>query len=210
MHDHSQDNLSGAFAARAAADLVNTYANWSSTYDDEAMRLGYCLPFVITAWVARYAESLESKILDAGCGTGLTGQYLAELGYGDLHGLDFSPEMLERAGRRGVYRSLTRGELGKALDWQDATFDLILSAGVFTQGHAPASSFDELLRILKPGGYLTFTIRDITLETHEFDGALKAMLHQRRASLVEKSPPFRSFTTSNPDIAVNVMVLQKL
>ena len=34
----------------------------------------------------------------------------------------------------------------------------MVSAGTFTYGHAPASSFDEIVRVVRPGGYLVFTL----------------------------------------------------
>ena len=53
--------------------------------------IGYYLPFQITAWVARYVPAGEGPLLDAGCGTGLSGPALKALGYNDIAGLDLSP-----------------------------------------------------------------------------------------------------------------------
>ena len=62
--------------------------------------LGYLLPFLIAAWVARYVPVGEGPLLDAGCGTGLSGPSLKALGYDDIAGLDLSPEMLSVAARQ--------------------------------------------------------------------------------------------------------------
>ena len=56
-------------------------------------------------------------LLDAGCGTGLSGPFLKALGYDDIEGLDMSPEMLAIARRRNVYRGLRQAELGKTGPW---------------------------------------------------------------------------------------------
>jgi SAM-dependent methyltransferase len=60
--------------------------------------------------------------------------------------------MLGRARARGVYRELRRRALGDKLDFADEIFAAVVSFGVFTPGHAPASALDELVRITRPGG----------------------------------------------------------
>ena len=98
---------------------------------------GYCLPFMITAWVARYVPKGKGPLLDAGCGTGLSGPYLRALGYDAIEGLDFSEEMLAIARRRNAYSELKQAVLGETLPWPDGHFAAFLSTGVFTEGHAP-------------------------------------------------------------------------
>ena len=44
-----------------------------------------------------------------------------------------------------------------------------MSAGVFTQGHAPLSGFDELIRITRPGGHIAFSISRTYLADGLFD-----------------------------------------
>ena len=43
----------------------------------------------------------ESKVLDAGAGTGLVGVELHRLGYTNIHAMDMSQGMLDEAGRKG-------------------------------------------------------------------------------------------------------------
>jgi hypothetical protein len=54
--------------------------------------------------------------------------------------LDLSDDMLAMAGGRGAYRSLTRAALGGPLPWPDGHLAAFFCTGVFTHGHAPASS----------------------------------------------------------------------
>ena len=132
--------LEEVYAANSAGELASAYAKWSSDYDRETIALGYCLPFVIAGWVARHVPTGDGPLLDAGCGTGLSGPYLRALGYEAIEGLDFSEEMLGIARQRNAYRVLKRATLGEALPWADGYFAAFLSTGVFTEGHAPASS----------------------------------------------------------------------
>ena len=86
--------LEQVYAATTADELAAGYAAWAATYDGETAALGYALPFQITAWVARYVPAGEGPLLDAGCGTGLSGPTLKALGYDDIAGLDLSADML--------------------------------------------------------------------------------------------------------------------
>src|SRR5690606_13302595 len=89
--------LGRVYAARTPEELDTAYAAWAADYDRETIALGYCLPFMIAGWVSRHLPAGAGPLLDAGCGTGLSGPYLAALGYGDIAGLDLSAEMLRLA-----------------------------------------------------------------------------------------------------------------
>src|SRR5262245_36930681 len=94
--------LEAVYAAKTPEELAEAYRQWAATYDSETLSIGYYLPFQITAWVARYVPPDEGPLLDAGCGTGLSGPALESLGYDDITGLDLSDDMLKLAGSRGV------------------------------------------------------------------------------------------------------------
>ena len=174
------------------------------------MELGYCLPFIIAGWVARYVPVGNGPLLDAGCGTGLSGPYLRALGYDAIEGLDFSEEMLGLARRRNAYSALKRATLGETLPWPDDYFTAFLSTGVFTEGHAPASSLDELVRIARPGGHAIFTVRDSVLERDGFLDVFSRLEQAGRWRPMEESPPFRAFAIAEPDVLVKAFVFEIL
>ena len=137
--DRANAALDMVYAAKTPDELAAAYAAWAATYDSETASLGYSLPFVIAAWVTRYVPAGEGPLLDAGCGTGLTGPSLKALGYDDIAGLDLSSDMLTIAGSRGAYGELKQAALGRPLPWPDGHFRAFFSTGVFTISHAPAS-----------------------------------------------------------------------
>jgi SAM-dependent methyltransferase len=59
--------------------------------------------------------SPEWTALDAGCGTGLVGEWLAPRVTG-LHGIDLSPDMLIRARAKDIYDSLAEGDITGELE----------------------------------------------------------------------------------------------
>lgn len=86
------------------------------------------------------------------------GELLDILGYQGQVAIDLSKGMLARAADRGIYTELREMVLGEKLDFADDHFGACQSMGVFTAGHAPASAFDELVRIIRPGGHILFSL----------------------------------------------------
>lgn len=202
--------LDQVYAAETPAELAEAYAAWSDDYDREVLSLGYCLPFVIGAWAARHVPASAAALLDVGCGTGLSGPVIKALGYGAVEGMDFSDRMLAFAKQRGSYAKLTRATLGEALPWRDGTFDAFFSTGVFTEGHAPASGLDELVRITRSGGHAIFTVRESVLEQGGFRDVFEWLEKAERWKPLEESPLFRAFAIAEPEVMVRAFVFEIL
>ena len=98
----------------------------------------------------------DSSILDFGCGYGRTLNQLQQLGYQNLCGIDFSPEMIRRG--KTLFPTLDlRVKVTEQIDLPDQSVDAILLFAVLTcihQDKAQSSIVRELYRILKPGGIL--------------------------------------------------------
>lgn len=200
--------LESVYSAKTPEELSAAYAAWAATYDAETASLGYLLPFLIAAWVARYVPTGEGPLLDAGCGTGLSGPSLRALGYQALAGLDLSKDMLRIAGSRGVYEDLRQAELGGRLPWPDGHFRAFFSTGVFTLGHAPASGLHELVRITAKGGHAIFTVRDQVFESGGFGEVFIELEDQNKWRPVEESPWFRCYAIADPDALVKTFVFE--
>jgi predicted TPR repeat methyltransferase len=210
MAHRSNRELEQVYAARSPDELAAAYAAWAAAYDRDTLAAGYCLPFQVLAWVSRYVRPDAGPLLDAGCGTGLSGPYIASLGYGRIAGLDFSEEMLKMAGSRNAYDDLKRATLGEVLPWADDHFAAFFSTGVFTEGHAPASSLEELCRITRPGGVAIFTVRDTIFHSGGFDSTIEDLTERGIWRRLEQSPPFRAFALDEPDVLVSAHVFEVL
>jgi predicted TPR repeat methyltransferase len=208
--DHAHAALDTVYSADSPQAISSAYAAWAATYDGETAALGYLLPFLIPAWVARYVRAGEGPLLDAGCGTGLSGPQLKALGYDDLAGLDLSDEMLEIAAGRGAYGDLKKAMLGGPLPWPDGHFRAFFSTGVFTMGHAPASGLRELARITRKGGHAIFTVRDQVFDTGGFQAVFDELETAGKWRPVERSPWFRCYAVAEPDARVRAFVFEVL
>lgn len=198
--DSSDRPLASIYEAGDEAALEAEYDSWADNYDADTAAGGYRLPFLVAAFVTRYLPATDAAILDAGAGTGLAGDGLSVLGYSNITAIDLSQKMLKRAEALKVYTRLERMTLGEKLAFDSDLFDGVISTGVFTEGHAPPSSFDELVRITKPGGYVIFTVRDDVYLEKGFKEKQASLEAKGAWKLIEMTAPIRAYTASEAHI----------
>ena len=206
----SSYRLQSAYAAKDGQEAAELYDSWAEDYERRVSSWGYITPAVVAWFLGRYVTPEDGTVLDAGAGTGLMGLVLAPLGYRDLLGIDVSRDMLEYAREKGVYRDLRQMELGGRLDLPSDTFAVVVAAGVFAAGHAPPESFEDLIRVTKPGGYVIFSVRtDVYLEGG-FKEKQEALQREGRWQLVETSEPFAHLRFEDPELKVQVFAYRVL
>lgn len=200
--------LERVYNAQSNEDLAEAYDKWANDYDRDLTIFGYAIPAVTTGLFGRYVEEGAGPILDAGCGTGIAGQYLSLLGYKELVGIDLSKGMLEAASKKGVYSRLEQRVLGEPLDLEDDSFRAVVATGVFTLGHAPASAFDELVRVTKPGGHLIFSVRADIADDTGYTDRFKALEQEGKWKLVTTSPDFAALPYEDASLLHRIVVFQ--
>ncbi|MBB4301489.1 putative TPR repeat methyltransferase [Rhodobium orientis] len=94
-------------------------------------QLGYCVPLLVEDRLKELAPGPYPRLLDLGCGTGLSGEALEERTSFRV-GVDISEGMIEVAHEREVYDELYVAEAGTFLETaKDGTpFDLIVATDV--------------------------------------------------------------------------------
>jgi predicted TPR repeat methyltransferase len=190
--------------AESSQEVAEIYDNWAEDYERRILGYGYSTPAVTAGFFGRYVKPEDGAVLDAGAGTGITGAVLEPLGYRDLVGIDISPNMLELAREKGVYKDLRQMELGGPLDFPSDAFAAIVSTGVFAAGHAPPESFEELIRVSKPGGYVIFSVRTDVYVEGGFKEKQEALEREGRWQLVEVTEPFSHLRFEDPELKVRV------
>ena len=139
-------------------DKQALFDDWASTYNHDLVDdLGY----VADAEACEVFESLvtdrQTRILDAGCGTGLVGRRLKQSGYTNIHGNDYSAKMLDQARATDAYRSLQQHDLTQPVE-TDTPYDAAISVGVFAFSVPSVEHLVNITRSLKPGGIAIVTV----------------------------------------------------
>ena len=195
MERHSLDWI---VSAKTKEDSEKRYNEWASTYDgDLTGDWQYKLPAYIGDLFIKYVSNRGAKVLDVGAGTGLGAEYVNNQGYRDIHGIDMSTGMLKEAERKGIYKKLDRMVLGEKLAFSDDVFDAALSVG--TIGTAPPESFDEIIRAVKSGGYIVFSLMKSYYENDGFAEKIQALEKADKWELVERAGPMLGLPGESTD-----------
>ena len=171
---NDKPNLDGAYNLKTPTDSARLYAEWADTYDQSfAAEHAYIMhQHVARAYVN--AGGFQ-PVLDVGAGTGLCGKALRERGLDHVDATDISPEMLAMAKRKGIYHTLFEGDILAGLDVETGTYAGIVSSGTFTHGHVGPKALDELLRLVRSGGWIVISINSEHFTAHGFAAKLKTL-----------------------------------
>jgi len=130
----------------------------ASAWDEVAEELNAIpleLERVRYAAVLKFVESLPktARILEAGCGAGRILRTLAAMGFENLVGLEISQARLDYVARVGPGSA----ELicDDQVNFDDDTFDAVVTAAVIEHVTDPAQWLGQLARVTKPGGLVS-------------------------------------------------------
>ena len=210
MNERSEERVQWIYSSQNNSELSERYDEWAKDYDKDLSEVfGWIAPKTASDYLAKYVEA-NSNVLDAGAGTGLVGLALAEHGFQNLTAMDLSEGMLKEARNKNIYKSFDQMTLGEHLDYETNSFDAVITVGVMTLGHAGPESFDELIRITKPQGYIVFTIRtDVYLE-NGFKEKQAEVESNKLWKLIEISDEFHPLPVGEPEVLHQVWVYKIL
>jgi predicted TPR repeat methyltransferase len=178
------DLLAAAYALDGPDANRSLYARWATTYDS-----GFIVDSdyryherVAAVFVEHCLDALGAgdAVVDVGCGTGLAGHALRRHADIAIDGIDISPEMLQQAAAKRVYRRLIEADLTEPLLIDDDAYAGALSAGTFTHGHVGPDALHEIVRIVGPGGRLAIGVNAAHFATTGFAATLDDLVHGRR------------------------------
>lgn len=95
------------------------------------------------------------KILDVGCGAGRITKFLRDEG-AEVSAADISEEMLKIIEKKITGVKTYQAGIDK-LPFEDNTFDIVTAAFVIVHLETLEKSFEEVYRVLKPGGFFIVT-----------------------------------------------------
>ena len=156
-------------------DLQDVYKEWASAYDhDNDNLLGTVSQPLSVQIFQEYIKDKSVRIIDVGCGTGLVGVELENCDFTNFDGIDISQEMIDIAKHRG-YSKLFIGSLNNSLPFENNEYSAAFCVGVFTHGHVGSDRLEELVRIVKSGGIICFTINEGVYESYGFNSKIQKL-----------------------------------
>ncbi|RCL83763.1 MAG: class I SAM-dependent methyltransferase [Alphaproteobacteria bacterium] len=162
--------LDGAYDLETPEDNIVYYKNFSKVYDQVfASGLEYSYPkYVADEFMQNYNNI--GSICDIGCGTGLVANELKYINSNlIIDGFDISPDMIDVARHKNIYRDLYEIDLTKPIRNVPNNYSGIISAGAFTHGHLGPEIIKELLSICVDGAILTIGINAIHYKEKGFE-----------------------------------------
>ncbi|MBU2327094.1 MAG: methyltransferase domain-containing protein [Alphaproteobacteria bacterium] len=120
-------------------------------------QLGYTVPMMVRQRLQALNLGPFKRLLDLGCGTGLTGGTLRDM-VDDMTGIDISEKMVEIAHEKDLYETLYVAELEDFLeDNDDETFDLVTATDVLPYLGALEPLFFGTAENMADGGIFVFS-----------------------------------------------------
>merc|ERR1712168_258714 len=142
---------------------VKFYDAWSEKFCDDMVVIGNYNGYIKCAEAfVKLGLNHNVSVLDLAAGTGLLGREIAGHGYTNIDGLDSSLGMLGKARSQGIFKNYINARLDGlgSIPVNDETYDVIASSNGFAPGQIYPSPLPELLRVLRPGGYIIIAMKD--------------------------------------------------
>jgi len=160
--------LEGAYDLQNAQDNITYYKDFADHYDKGfADEMGYNSPSGLAEAFHRLATRTDRPIADIGCGTGLVAQAL-NMPKEFIDGYDISPEMLDKARAKNLYRAVYQANLKQPLEAFPNDYGALISVGTFTLGHLGPQDLGNLLTLLQPNGLICITISAVHFKAQGF------------------------------------------
>lgn len=162
------------------------YENWADTYEQDLLKCGYSAHLAVTN---RMCEMFPSeargnvRILDIGAGTGLVAKELPKHGFKHIDGLEPNETMLSKARELNLYENYFQTYItGSPLEIPADTYDAITGSGIFAQeSHVPCEALIEMIRLVKPGGYIVLSTRHTLVQQAEKYKSLEPLMNELEA-----------------------------
>ena len=170
--------LEGAYNLETPADNMRFYAGWAAAYESDFTRpRGYAVPAEAATAYRANAGPEGGPVLDVGCGTGLVAEAMP--GY-VIDGLDITPEMLEIARTKGLYRRLIQADITKPLPLAAGGYAGVVCTGTFSRGHVGPAVLDELVRVAARGAVFAITVNAEFYRSGDFASKFAALAEDGR------------------------------
>ena len=197
---HMINALTGNTSTEPPKEYVkNLFDDYAEGFDDSLIKqLGYKLPFLMKELILKLdpLRNKFEKVIDLGCGTGLTGIELRDIS-NNLTGIDISSNMVAKTRELDVYDHLIEGDVVDILSSSKEKYDLFIALDVFIYIGELTKMFKTVRQCCNKNALFIFSI-----EAQEEDGY--SLLKSARYSHSE------SYILKTASVAFNVIYSQEV
>ena len=143
-----------------AAQLRALFDGWALTYAQEHESWGCVAPQRMAAMLKAAGFHAGSRVLDIGCGVGLSGAAMRAAGIGTtggIVGVDLSDESLDEAFACKAYQDTRLHNLEEPWPFADASFDAVVAVGVTPYISDFSHLYSEMCRVARQGALISWT-----------------------------------------------------
>lgn len=177
--------LDKIYKSNSKSSSKELYDKWAPSYDKELTQNQYVTPFRCAEVLSKMAKSKQIKILDVGCGTGLSGSSLQKFGFKNIDGLDLSKAMLKIASDKKIYQMLFNLDLNSLSNFEKR-YDAIIASGVISPAHANPETILNSCSILNKKGLMIFSINDHAQKDTLFYRQIKNVIKRSNFILLDQ------------------------
>ena len=177
---------------RGKQQIQDLYDDWAKNYEDAVLEWGYKAPRVAAQFLKQYGVTEDDKVLDVGCGTGMTGKAVRDIvgPKTQITGVDISQKSLDAAQKSGHYEATINSSLDRLpFPFEDDGFDALECIGVLTYVQEHKDVLTEFVRVVKPGGILVFSHRSDHYESFAIADLIQSSVDEGSIELVHQSDP---------------------
>ena len=165
---HMLNALTGHTSTEPPKEYVkNLFDDYAERFDDSLIKqLGYKLPFLMKELILKLdpPRNKFKKVIDLGCGTGLTGKELRDIS-NNLTGIDISRNMVAKTRELDLYDRLIVGDIVDILNSSKEKYDLFIALDVFIYIGELTKMFKAVRQCCNKNALFIFSI-----ETQEKNG----------------------------------------
>jgi malonyl-CoA O-methyltransferase len=178
--------------------VAHFFSRAASRYDAHAQLQRDILQHALAYAVKHFPE--DAHVLDAGCGTGAFARVAAEMAvHWQLDGLDIAPGMCALSAP--LYNAMHQASV-EAIPVASERYDAVFSGLAMQWVNSPKTAFQEIYRVLKPGGYAVVSCFT--------EGTLQELQHSAAAvGMGARTLMMRSVADYAQAIAAGDLLLQK-
>ncbi len=138
--------------------VKNLFDNYAFQFDSHLQEvLQYKTPKLLHEQISPFLKVKKYKILDLGCGTGLSSEPFIEIAE-TLTGIDISKKMLIHAKAKNYYDELIENDILSGLTELKKAYDLILCIDTLVYFGELDELFSKIVSHLEPNGLFSFSI----------------------------------------------------